>query len=163
MTTNFSYSVGQAPATQTNDNAGVGKVGEIISSNIVAGSAVALVTGVEKTITSVSLTAGHWAVEGMGAFDCTATTSFTGLGAYISGTTNVSPTPPNNTSPFGGGGMNQKRMAAFVPGATTFGFFPTGSVNVKLTATTTIFLIGFANFTVSTCSAYGSLVATRVR
>jgi predicted nucleic acid-binding protein len=77
--TAFSYPVGQAPATQTNDSAAAGKVGEFITSNIVVGSAVALTTGTAANVTSVSLTAGDWDVCGEVDLSTAATTNVTGV------------------------------------------------------------------------------------
>jgi hypothetical protein len=57
--------VGQIPGTATNDDAAAGKLGEIISSNIVVGSAVSLTTNTPANITSLSLTAGDWDVWGL--------------------------------------------------------------------------------------------------
>jgi hypothetical protein len=162
--TAFSYPVGQAPATQTNDSAAAGKVGEFITSNIVVGSAVALTTGTAANVTSVSLTAGDWDVCGEVDLSTAATTNVTGVSSAISSVSATLPTPPNATAPMGGGGMSFVRMGGFVPSTSTIGFcLPTGTIRVSLSTTTTIFLIGFANFTVSTISAYGHIGARRVR
>src|SRR6185312_14765343 len=55
---------GQLPGTTTNDNASSGNVGQLISSNIVSGSSVSLTTATPLDITTISLTAGDWDVQG---------------------------------------------------------------------------------------------------
>lgn len=150
--------------TNTNDNASAGNVGEFISSNIASGSAVSLTTGVAADVTSISLTAGDWDVEGLVGYVTTGTTSLTVAASYVGSQSNNLPTPPNNTSPMGGGGMNFLRMAAFVPGSTVNAFqLPTGKVRVSVNTTTSIFLGAFAAFSASTLSAYGHIGARRVR
>lgn len=150
--------------TNTNDNAAAGDIGEFISSNIASGSAVALTTGTQTNITSISVTAGDWDVEGLVGYSSAATTSITVVSSSISNVSATVPTGPNNTAPMGGGGMNFLRMAAFVPGTTSNAFqLPTGAVRVSLSGTTTIYLVAFSNFTVSTLSAYGYIGARRAR
>jgi len=50
--------------TITNDLAAAGNVGEVVSSFVVIGSPVSLTTNVAANITSISLTAGDWDVQG---------------------------------------------------------------------------------------------------
>ncbi|MGF6309478.1 hypothetical protein ABIB82_003924 [Bradyrhizobium sp. i1.8.4] len=87
--------------TNTNNNASAGNVGEFISSNVASGSAVALTTGTAADVTSISLTAGDWDVEGMVTFTTTATSSISTVSAYISSASGTLPTAPNNTAPYG--------------------------------------------------------------
>lgn len=56
---------GQIPGTNTNDNAATGNDGEFTELSVPFGSAVPLVDGVTKDITSLSLTAGDWEVWGV--------------------------------------------------------------------------------------------------
>jgi hypothetical protein len=60
----FSPTTGGIVGTTTNDNAGAGKVGEIISSVITSGAPVTFSTTVTKDLTSIALTAGDWDVWG---------------------------------------------------------------------------------------------------
>jgi hypothetical protein len=154
---------GQIPGVAGNTPASAGNVGEIISSCVAQASAVALSTGTAKDVTSISLTAGDWDVQGDIDFVTTATTSVSDVSAVITGTSNTLPTAPNNTAPFGGGGMNIQRFTAFVPGTINSFAVPTGGVPVTVASATTIFLDALSAFTASTASAYGCIVARRAR
>lgn len=144
--------------TSTNDSASAGSVGEYVSSTIQQASAVSLTTSTAANITSISLTAGDWDVWGQFAFLNGATTNV----IFYDGTINTtSATFANFTDPmfvtqfsFGSGGI--------VPGAQAY-TIPPLMVRYSLASTTTIYLIGYAAFTVSTCKAYGSIQARRVR
>jgi hypothetical protein len=150
----FSTAIGQLPATITNDNAAAGKVGEYIESILTSGSPVSLTTNAAKTVTSISLTAGDWDVDCVGALLPAATTSITDLIVSLSLVT--------NTFDATTGRIVQLGMAAFVPGATqqTLVIPP---YRFSLSATTTIFLIAQSTFTVSTMGAFGIIRARRVR
>jgi hypothetical protein len=155
---------GQIPGVAGNTPASAGNVGQIISACVASGSAVSLTSSQSTTITSISLTAGDWDVSGNISFATAATTSVTLVSAGISGTTNTSPVPPNNTAPFGGGGVSTLRFAAIVPGALSTAYvMPTGSVPVTVASATPVFLDAASVFTVSTLSAYGCIVARRAR
>jgi hypothetical protein len=137
--------------TNTNDSAAAGDVGEYISSNVAAGSAVALTTATAKTITSISLTAGDWDVSGFVAINPAATTNLTlELGC--------SHTVIDSNA---GVGFVQRTPAGYVPAAANLRTIPT--IRYSLNATTTIYLNAQANFTVSSCSSYGLIAARRVR
>jgi hypothetical protein len=72
--------------TTTNDDASAGQFGEVISSTILAASAVALTTGTAANVTSISLTAGDWDVRGDISWTTAGTTNVTRLVASISQT-----------------------------------------------------------------------------
>ena len=76
--------------TTLGDNANAGAVGEVISSGVVQGSAVALSTGIRSTVTTISLTAGDWDVSGCINFYPAASTT----GSYISGAINTAASYP---------------------------------------------------------------------
>jgi hypothetical protein len=57
-----SIAPGHLPGTATNDSAAAGQVGEVISSVVTSGVAVA--TGATATVGSIALTAGDWDVMG---------------------------------------------------------------------------------------------------
>jgi hypothetical protein len=145
---------GQITGTTTNDSATAGNVGEYVESVVAAGSAVALVTGTAKTITSIALTAGDWDVSAVGYILPAATTSLTSFSISISGTTNTLDT---TTGKFSSSAMN-----ATVSGGVAFsGDIP--SYRFSLSGATTVFLVAVAGFTVSTASACGIVRARRVR
>ena len=135
--------------------AAAGKIGEIITSSLVLGSATALTTSTAKTITSISLTAGCWDVAATGGFTGGATTTLTFALASISAT--------NNTMDATEG----RQVGTFPMGSTIFAQNnlqqALAPVRINLSATTTYYLVGVAVFGTSTCSAYGNIRATRVR
>lgn len=139
--------------TTTNNNANAGSVGELITGTLAEGSAVSLTTATVANITSISLTAGDWEVSGLVVYKFPASTSYTLLS---SGTTTTSAT-------FDAFQYNSGHWtAANVPGA---GYFTqvTPTRRLSLTGTTTVYVIGYAAFTVSTLTAYGHIRARRVR
>lgn len=141
--------------TATNDNAAAGSVGEYVESIIVSGSATSLTNAVDKNITSISLTAGDWDVSALAYYSSGASTSITALCPSLSLTTGVSDTST-------AGRFNHYREAAFVPGAVNTAV-PIPSYRFSLSGTTTIFLVTFASFSVSTLAAWGIIRARRVR
>ena len=142
------------PFIKTNDSAQAGDIGEYIESSIPVGSPVSIVTNTAKTLTSISLTAGDWDVDASIYFLSAGTTNVTRYIASISGTTNTLDTAP--------GKLSDNSFPAFVPGAVG----QSGIVapyRISLAATTTIFLVGFSTFTVSTMTMYGLIRARRAR
>lgn len=141
--------------TTTNNNASAGSVGQYIESIIVSGSAVAVVTATAKTVTSISLTAGDWDVDGIISYlpaNTTNVTAFVGSYALVTNTLDVTP-----------GRVVAPPMAAKVFDGTTAVHAPMPHYRFSLAATTTVFLIAFSTFTVSTNVAYGMIRARRVR
>lgn len=134
--------------TTTNDNANVGSIGEYQSATTTNTS---LTNGASANITSISLTAGDWDVEGSGYFHPAGSTTITGLAVGISLTS-----------------ATLDALGSLIYMQTTFN---TGSGNylatprrrISLSATTTIYLVGFSNFGVSTMQADGFIRARRVR
>jgi hypothetical protein len=140
--------------TTTNNNVSAGSVGEYISSTVLVGSAVPLTTGTATTITSISLTAGDWDIWGNVVVLTASGTTITLVVSSYNTTASTLPTPPNN------GWYTQWNGS--VAGALSHA--PSGGkARVSLSATTTIYLIGQANFTGSTASGYGFLGARRRR
>ena len=146
---------GQLPGTVTNDNASTGNVGQLISSNIVSGSAVSLTTATPLDITTISLTAGDWDVQGNCTSNPAGSTTTSVFICSISTTLNTLNTIPSDSSGFG---LNNASQPA--GGAQTI---VTDSARLSLSATTTIHLVTQASFAVSTMGAYGKLRARRVR
>jgi hypothetical protein len=141
--------------TVTNDNAAAGLVGEYIESSLLVGSAVNLTSDVAANVTSISLTAGDWDVSAIGRVHANnASTSFTQGLASISATS-ATLDAVNQVNTF---------SAAAVPGnGVNYAALGVPSTRISLAATTTIYLVCRAKFTVSTAQAYGVISARRVR
>lgn len=137
--------------TTAGGSAPSGVVGEYKVSSLDSSGAVSLTSGVSKSIISISLTAGDWDVQGMALFTYGATTNIASLFGSISLTTNTHT-----------GYSFSHRCAPFVPGTAPMGY-TVPSLQVSVSTTTTVYLIVTAGFTVSTCAAYGTLHARRVR
>ncbi len=137
--------------TATNDSAAAGYVGEYLSANT---NTVSMTTATPVTITSVSLTAGDWDVEGTLQYNAAAGTLMTDAKAGINTTTNVLPTAMT-----AGGYVAIDAAAAAGVGHT----LSTGSQRVSLASTTTVYLVGQATFTVSTMTGSGFIRARRIR
>jgi hypothetical protein len=141
--------------TNTNDSAAAGFVGEFVESEILLGSAVSLVSTTAKTVTSISLTAGEWHAWG-GVVLTSSLATLTNVIGSISTVDNTLPTNP------GKGAYSQLIVPASTLSAGSH-TFPVGAVNLKLSATTTVYLIGLAVFGSGTCTAHGYIGARRVR
>ena len=123
-----------------------GFVGEYITAT---GTSISLTNSVNANITSILLTAGTWNVYGSILFVPASTTSTTLIAAGITPTSVTFPAPPfyfqhsvsNIGTPQGG----------VVP-----------SQIIKLTTTTTYYLVALSNFTVSTMVATGIISALRI-
>ena len=131
-----------------------GYIGEFISSNIPIGSAVPLVSGTSKTITSVSLTAGYWSCTGSVWTAPGGTTTTSQLIGGISGATNTLPTAPNNNGMF----SNQGAVPAGQVEGQSF-----GPELLNVSTTTVEYLVANSAFGVSTMSAYGFLGCIRMQ
>lgn len=145
----------QINGTGTNDSANAGDVGEIIESEILVASAVALTTATAANVTSISLTAGDWDVWGNVWFNPAATTSITIYEGGINTTSATLPTAP------AAGARAKTIEAALVPNA-IFGLF-IGQRRISVASTTTVYLVAQATFTIDTLGGYGYIGARRVR
>jgi hypothetical protein len=143
--------------TTTNNNAAAGEIGEFISSEVLSGSAVSLTTATPANVTSISLTAGDWDVWAQVGFLPAATTSITN---YQGGINTVSATLPSSSA------VDVSRLsmevASVVTGANAQCFHMVPA-RISLAGTTTIYFIARATFTISTCVAFGKIVARRAR
>ena len=145
--------------TATNNNALAGQVGEFVTATVPIGSAISLTTATSVNITSISLTAGDWDVTGLLNFNLTGATG-TLFQSGPSLTTGVLPTQP------GGAGLGTDALAILpipVTGLTGDLTQIAGKVRVSIAATTTVFLVAQATFTVGTCTGFGTLRARRIR
>jgi hypothetical protein len=134
--------------TATNDNANAGAIGEFVESLAADGSVGSWTTNVSKNITSISLTAGDWDVEGVVSFAAASITGTNCLGGMSTTTATNGPVPSEMPT---------------VP--TT-----SGSVRLALTrqrfslsSTSTVFLVGRIVFSAGTPTAGGYISARRVR
>jgi len=137
--------------TGTNDNAVAGTLGEYVSAQVLIASPVALTTATAANLTSISLTAGDWDVDGIADFVLTGATT-TDWAAGISTTTATL-------------GAQDTYMSIPVVLTTHTDNYTqnTPTVRLSLAATTTVYLIGRAAFSAGTIGGAGILRARRVR
>lgn len=141
--------------TSTNDAAPAGYYGELLSAQLAAASATSLVTATGKTVISVSLTAGDWEVSGSVHFIPANTTVVASLIASISATDNTQASADSV-------GGYASIGAVYTSGGATMSATPI-PIRVSLAATTTYYLVATGTFSVSTCTAYGTIRARRLR
>jgi hypothetical protein len=142
--------------TTTNNNAAVGVIGEYVSSAVGTGSN-SLTTATAKNLTTISLTAGDWDVSGCIFLDGAVTTNVTLLRGNASSTSATI-----NFYAIGWAGLSFG-SAGVIPNATGSLSVPLPTQRFSLSATTTIYLVGIATFSVSTLTAGGYITARRVR
>jgi hypothetical protein len=128
--------------------------GEAIQSTIAVGSAVSLTTATSATITSITLSAGDWDINGQVDYRAGAATSITILTQGIS--TTAATLGAQDT-------FSRSVSAAFVPTASNDVGLPIRGQLFTLTATTTFYLVANATFTLGTLSAYGTIQARRIK
>lgn len=138
----------QHTGTTTNDNAATGYVGEYLSSTA---AGISLTTGIDSNVTSVSLSAGDWDVEGTTVFSPSATLTLVLAG--VSSTSGVAPT--------GTDGLTYMQSSAFPSGSTQQ--ITSGTRRFSIGSTTTVYLVARAVFASGTCLANGTIRARRVR
>jgi len=137
--------------TSTNDSAAAGNVGEEIQSLVALGSAVGLTNVTPANITSISLTAGDWDVEGSVNFTMAAAT-FTQTEAGISSTSATLPSDGSEVYSGLQGTTLTLKDSITLP-----------RKRVSLASTTTVYLVAQAAFSAGTVSGYGAITARRVR
>ncbi len=130
------------------DSAQAGSVGQVITGT---GTGVSVTNATLLNVTSVSLTAGDWDVSGAVTYipDVTTTPTSVAIGSSI-----VSATLP--AAPLAAG-----FDTTFATGKTISIVAPTQRVNVSVT--TTVYLVGYSEFAISTMTATGTLLARRRR
>jgi hypothetical protein len=140
-------------------NAAAGQIGEWISSFVASSGAVAGVTGTAFNVTSISLTAGDWDVQGnVFLIALAGAPTVTGVYGWVGLTSAALP-------PMGASGC---AVMALVTPAGAFGNGaggPTGVLRVSVSATTTVYLSASVNYSGAGASAgcYGVITARRVR
>lgn len=141
--------------SNTNDSASSGYVGEFISSN--PGSSVGFgSSGTYTNITSISLTAGDWDVEGMLGYSAGSTTVATKIIGAIS-TTSGGVDSTNN----GGIAILSASFTANVPQ-----YMALSRRRISISSTTTVYLVGNLSYSTgggAVCSTDSFICARRVR
>lgn len=141
--------------TTTNNNAGSGFVGELISSVISFASAVSVpASETPANLTSISLTVGDWDVWGNITFLPDVTTSMSALISWVSST---SATLPDASL------WNSDVFPAFVPGLNSTLSKTAPMQRFSLSSPTIIYLSGYTKFTISTMKFCGGIYARRRR
>jgi len=137
--------------TTTNDNADAGIVGEYVSSTV-SNTTVSLTSTVTSNLTSISLTAGDWDVQGSVVFDIGTSTNVI---YYYSSVSAVSAT-------LGTSSNVQNPSVGTVYGAVAFNLL-SPIARFSISTTTTVYLVTNVQFTVSTVNAGGTIRARRIR
>ncbi len=147
---------GALQGTTTNDSAAAGGVGEFVSSTIALANKVALATDTAKTVTSVSLTAGDWDVEGLVCFSGNAATVVQYVIGAIFTTTDTMP--------------NADQQASISYGSTGVAIYAAQDTcttpprtRISVAVTTTVYLVAKSGFTTNSAGAYGTINARRFR
>ncbi len=155
--------LGATDSTQIDaDIAGI--VGEYMINGTVSTSPVSLTNNVVANIGQITLTPGDWDIQGAVGFEVNDTTSVT---VVIGAVSLVSAGFPGNavrSFPSTAGEISiqeNKPAAALGIGARYAINIPT--YRVRVTASTTLYLVAFSSFTISTVNAFGSIWARRVR
>lgn len=151
--------------TQTNDNATAGYVGETLNCNRAQGGT-GFTSGTPGNIcstggNSITLTPGDWQVSGACGFLPSGTTSITVMDCAVSKTSATLPSAAVLADPSAGEIWMTHRQAASVNG--NYITFSIPSFRVSVSASTPLYLVAGATFTVSTMSGYGYLEARRMR
>lgn len=157
-------SAGQLLGTNTNDAASAGRVGEILTASKAEGSPVSLTTATQTNILAspLSVTAGCWLIWSVIGYIPGATTTIGQLTGSTSLTTAALPNISTMAIGSGGEARNQISLASIVTNAVDIGVFVTPHV-AFFSGTTSLYLVAYATFGVSTLSAYGSIQALRIR
>lgn len=138
-------------AVSTNNSAIAGNIGDFQSITLVQANKISLTTGVIIAVDSLSLTAGNWESSTTGDYDIAgATLTHIKFGLSLSSTS------------FGGQDSyheDQYSLVAITGSITT----SSPTIDLKFSATTKIYLLAEADFSVGTVSAYGSLRGIRPR
>jgi hypothetical protein len=127
---------------------------DYIESVVTSGSAIVLTTATPANVTTISLPLGDWDVFASGIFLPAGTTNQVSQFVSISATSATLDLSPGRI------GTHQYGASGLVTGASGTAI-TSGPTQFVLTATTTIYLVAQASFTVAANSAYGILRARR--
>jgi len=133
--------------TNTNDNATAGYVGEFVSSVVAKASAVSLSTNTPANVTSISLTAGDWDVEGNVFFNASGG-AITAEAVWSSATSASTP----DQSLYNGSDLTTAATGFSIPKA-----------RYSLASTTPVYLSCTTTFAAGTATACGGIYARRIR
>ena len=139
--------------TNTNNNATAGYVGEFVSSVVTAASPVTFTSSTTpQNLTTISLTAGDWDLTGNIGFS-QGSVGFSLVVAYMSTTTaGALPDASLYNSIFVGAASGMTSVGIAAP-----------SLRLTLSTTTTIYLIGRADYSAGTTTFFGGIYARRRR
>lgn len=137
--------------TATNDSAQAGSIGEYLSANA---TAIPLTSITAANVVTLSLTPGNWMVSGWVSVIPAGTTN---ISAAQAGLSNVSATFQPIVS-----GFPLTVQAGISAVGVTVTLDP-APYYIKVSTTTTVYLLAQATFTVSTCTANGFIQAVRIR
>jgi len=147
-------------ATQTNDAAGTGEVGELLSTVVEVANAVPETSATPVDVCTLALTPGDWDVSAVLNRALTGVTATQYTAGIALGANTIEPQA-------GGSGLGSDasvtQNAAF--GATVTGAFATSipPVRLSIAVNTTIHLVAADTFSAGTIGAFGTLRARRVR
>ena len=127
---------------------------DYVSATLPSTTPVSLTNLAAANVTSVSLGAGTWEVNGQVAYVFGATTSVTRLRQGASNTSATMPTSILDTT--------VQATAAQVPTNAVDSVLAIPNTRFVLAAPATIYLVAQAGFTASTCAAYGTINAKRI-
>lgn len=137
--------------TTTNDSAAAGSVGQYVSSNVPLSPGTNIPSNTATNLTSISLTAGDWDVEGNITYNGSSAISIIAWANIIN---TASATLP-------GDGSNYVLNTGV---STTFAGGTCITTRVSVASTTTVYLIGYVTLSgVTTCVMGGNLTARRRR
>lgn len=148
---------GQVPGSTGNTVASVGNIGQVISSNVAAASAVDLSTATAADITTLALTAGHWRVSGNVCYITGTNTAVAVEEVWIHSVSATQPTFPNS------GGVTALRFTYTSSAGNDSVCVQSGSIDVYLSGNATYYLSTLTGFSVSTLKGYGFATALRVQ
>lgn len=145
----------EVKGTSTNDSASAGYVGEVISSTVAQGSAVSISSATYGVVTSISLSAGDWDVQGQLAFIGTPTGITQFLGGINSSNSTVGNVEDLASSRFG---LDCASYSLATPQV-----FSVAPCRVSVSTTTTYYLLGRMSFSGGSASVCGRIWARRAR
>lgn len=129
-----------------------GQVGEVLRSTVLIGSAVSLVNGTAKDVTTLALTAGHWTCYGNETFNI-GTTAATAISGGLSTTANtLNFVPPNS--------VNQL-VGTFT--ASSSDVLPINTSTFDSASASTLHLVANASFGAGTATVYGFVECQRTQ
>ena len=134
--------------------AGAGYIGQVISSLIASGSAVSLTTNTPANMTSISLTAGDWDVEGSVVFVGGSVTIAAGSLHEVGFSTTTAALPTDGSEMY-------LDPSALTTTSANFGT-PVQRKIYNVSTTTTVYLVAEGTFTAGTEKVYGTITARRV-